>query len=330
MRFLQKAYKWVEGLYRVYSSTGGFHEEEQKLMRKYYLPENPKLGREGQQVVVMVDGRVTHGGLADRIRGIASVYDYCKHHGIDFRINYYYPFPLEQYLAPATKNWCIASQDISYHPDEARPVMLLCDQLPNKHHRKYLKHMLKKYPNHQLHVYTNTQFADKHFKENFSELFCPVVRLQETVDEQVEKGGGKFVAMVFRFQQLLGDFKEGNYKVLSEVERETLIEKCITKVHELRERNHPNERVLITSDSITFLQRVEASLPYVFTIPGKVVHMDYTLDANFEIYMKSFVDLLTLSYAQKVYLLKTGDMYKSGFAKRAAKISNAEYQEIIF
>ncbi|MBO7293794.1 MAG: hypothetical protein J6U65_00085, partial [Bacteroidaceae bacterium] len=99
---------------------------------------------------------------------------------------------------------------------------------------------------------------------------------------------------------------------------------------EIRERNHPDTRVLITSDSTTFLQRVAAQLPYVFTIPGKVVHMDYTLDANFEIYMKSFVDLLTLSHAQKVYLLKTGDMYKSGFAKRAAKISDAAYQEIIF
>lgn len=34
--------------------------------------------------------------------------------------------------------------------------------------------------------------------------------------------------------------------------------------------------------------------------------------------------------AEKIYLLQTGDMYRSGFAKRAAKINNAPYEDIVF
>lgn len=329
MKLIRKALQWLEGLYRVYSFQGGFHLEEQKLQQAYYRPEAPRKGRQKQQVVVMVDGRVPHGGLSDRIRGIASIYDYCHSQGIDFFIHYRYPFALEQYLEPATVDWRISQEDLTFHPEEAVPVMLLCHLLPNKHHLKYLKRVLKKYPCHQIHIYTNTQFADRRFKENFAALFQAAPPLHAAVSAQIPPQG-RFVAMVFRFQQLLGDFKEGDYKILSSEARRQLIECCIGKVAEIAEKKHPGSPVLITSDSVTFLETIAQRLPYVFTIPGKVVHMDYTLDANYKTYLKSFVDMLTLSHAEKIYLLKTGEMYKSGFAKRAAKVSNTAYEEIIF
>lgn len=136
--------------------------------------------------------------------------------------------------------------------------------------------------------------------------------------------------MVFRFQQLLGDFKEQGYKVLSKEEQEELVKKCIEKVNTLHEERHPDDIILVTSDSGRFLQEITRQLNYVRIIPGKVVHMDHTADAAFDTYMKSFEDMLLLSKADKIYLLQTGDMYHSGFAKRASMINNKEYEEIIF
>ena len=87
---------------------------------------------------------------------------------------------------------------------------------------------------------------------------------------------------------------------------------------------------MVTSDSGRFLQEITKQLDFVRIIPGKVVHMDHTSDANFDTYMKSFEDMLLLSKADKIYLLQTGDMYHSGFAKRAAMINKKTYEEVVF
>ena len=96
------------------------------------------------------------------------------------------------------------------------------------------------------------------------------------------------------------------------------------------EERHPDNKILVTSDSGRFLQEITKQLDFVRIIPGKVVHMDHTANAAFDTYMKSFEDMLLLSKADKIYLLQTGDMYHSGFAKRASMINNKEYEEIRF
>lgn len=61
-----------------------------------------------------------------------------------------------------------------------------------------------------------------------------------------------------------------------------------------------------------------------------MIHMDYTKEEDKDVYMKSFIDMIMLSKAEKIYLLKTGDMYHSGFAKYAAMLNNKPYEEILF
>lgn len=326
---VRKIIRFIEGATRVYLLSGGFHKEEQELLDVHYTSKK-KIGIDTLQIVVMVDGRCTHGGLADRIRGIATIYDYCKEKGIPFYLHYVYPFKLENYLEPNQCNWRIAEDQISYHPEEALPIQLQAHLLPNKLHRLYLNHLISKYPGRQLHIYSNALFADNRFSQNFKELFRPTLRLQEAISEQSAHIGKPYIAMVFRFQQLLGDFKEDGYRILTAPEQKALIEKCINKVEELHSTHHPDQKVLVTSDSITFLETIRKQKDYVSIIPGKIVHMDYTSDAEYETYMKSFVDLFMLSEAEKIYLFQTGDMYHSGFAKRAVKINNRPYEEIIF
>lgn len=84
---------------------------------------------------------------------------------------------------------------------------------------------------------------------------------------------------------------------------------------------------MVTSDSATFLECAKKK-DFVYVISGKVVHMEYTTDASETVYLKSFVDLFMLSYAEKVYLVVGPDMYHSGFAQRGAMISGVPYEEI--
>ena len=51
-------------------------------------------------IICMFDGRMGHGGLADRLHGMVSMFCYAKKHGMDFRIHYVYPFFSFQLSAP--------------------------------------------------------------------------------------------------------------------------------------------------------------------------------------------------------------------------------------
>ena len=147
------------------------------------------------------------------------------------------------------------------------------------------------------------------------------------MDKHLSELGGpqKYFAIVFRFRQLLGDLKEGG-EILPEKERNDYIAKAV-KCVEREHTKHPDERILVTSDSKTFIQRV-SQLPYVYTLPGEVVHMGFTTDADKMTYLKSFIDYYMLSYAHTVILARDKKMYHSGFALRAAMLNEAEYKEV--
>ncbi len=59
-----------------------------------------------------------------------------------------------------------------------------------------------------------------------------------------------------------------------------------------------------------------------------MVHMDFTRDADDDTYMKSFVDLLMLAKAKSITLLKTGQMYDSGFPHFASLLGNVRFSRI--
>ena len=83
----------------------------------------------------------------------------------------------------------------------------------------------------------------------------------------------------------------------------------------------------MTSDSKTFISRIK-ELPYVYTLPGEVVHMGVTTNASKMTYLKSFLDYYMLSYAHTVISVRDKKMYHSGFALRAAMLNDAKYMEV--
>ena len=270
-------------------------------------------------------------GLADRLRGVTSVYKVCKELGVPFKLHFKVPNMID-YLEPNEYDWQMEESALCYDSKITYPCTLLTfhadlnNRIQSFSQRWILKHYINK-PYQQIHVHTNMVATEDEYGTLFKELFKPTPLLQERLGIHLNKIGGmqSYFAMVYRFRRLLGDLKDGG-DILQEEEREGYILKamrCIEKEHEKR----PNERILVTSDSKTFIDRLKA-LPYVYTLPGEVVHMGVTTDADKMTYLKSFLDYYMLSFAHTVISVRDKRMYHSGFAYRAAKLNEANYLEV--
>lgn len=312
--------------------------KRKKFIEKYYSASGNDASKETKkQIVYMADGRISPGGLGDRIHGLISLYKYCKENGVEFKANFCSPFRLHDYFAPNKYDWDIEPESLTYDIKNAEPLLVFCtfgkyhgtlEQEANMQY-KYLEVKTSGYK--QYHVYTNAHFAHtpEVYSKLFHELFVPTKPLQDAIDWNKERIGGDYVAVVLRFQNLLGDFKEANFKALPEDERQVLIDKVKAKIKELHDTRHTDKKILVTSDSRAFLDNL-ADMDFVYTIPGKVVHMTYTPEHDFNLHLKSFVDLMVLADAQKIYLMVTGDMFHSGFAQSASFINAKPYEEIVF
>ena len=272
------------------------------------------------------------GGLSDRLRGIVSVYAECKRQRRPFRI-VFEPLHLEDYLTPNEYDWRIGEDEIDWDLAKSYPCVLLTYH--NDPHNRwqhfvqstvlrsyFRKHCL------QLHVFTNMIPSDEEYRTLFHELFKPADDLQQLIGYHLEKLGGKrnYISCTFRFRQLLGDFKEGGDTLPAE-QREAYIERCIEAVKELH-KQYGDKNILVTADSSTFLSELkEKSLPYVYIMPGKVVHIGFTYDANHSTYLKSFLDMYMISFADTVFLVRDKLMYHSGFPFRSALLGGAKYKE---
>lgn len=301
------------------------------LYKQLNTQEGMKKKVKEKTVILMVRNETTFcGGLSDRFRGIISVYQECKQQGLDFRIHFETP-KLIDYLEPNKYDWFINDEDICYDIKRIYPCTILTyrslDNIKEPIAQKKILRFFFKKKFEQIHVYTNMHSGDNEYGKLFHELFKPSKELQLLIDKHIDALGGekRYNAIVFRFRQLLGDFKEGG-RTLPVLERENYINRCI----ELIEREHTldvKQKLLVTSDSVTFLKIVSV-LPYVYVIPGKVVHIGFTYGAEKKTYMKSFVDYFVLSHAKKITLVRDNIMYHSGFALRASMLNNANYSEV--
>ncbi len=305
---------------------------------KRYLWPLPKFRRE---IVVMVDGVHSHGGLTDRFRNILSIYDYCKEHDIPFRLYYVYPCDLQHFFLPNIYDWTIKPSEISHSYYDSKELILYVRpiegvnldemiRINNEEHLDLLNKELGMGKKVQYHLYGNTCLAAGYYQELWNELFKMTPFLETHINQVRQNFKEPYESVTLRFQQLLGDFDEGKFEILSEDARDVLIQTCFDKIDELYHTGYfSTHKVLITSDSQTFLKRVK-ELPYVYTIPGKLEHMDFTQNDNLEVNVKPFIDLILLSESQRLTLLTVGKMYKSGFPAFAAELGGKHYNELLY
>ena len=268
------------------------------------------------------------GGMADRFKGAVTAYAYCKQRGIDFRIRYIYPFELSDYLLPASYDWRLKEGEYVQCIPDSRLLYARAE-----HGRRLLR---LKPSSRQIHFYGNynnldilnsTGNTDYKWGELFKELFRPGQELEKIISEKKSDIGSEYISAVFRFQNLLGDFKEyGFHSIEEQNKRDELVSLCLAGLEELHGK-YPGMPLLVTSDSSTFIQKV-SSLPYVHTIGGKRVHIGSGSGEDVDTYMGSFVDFYMLAGSRMIFSLGSCEMYPTQFPMYAAKLNDVPFVRI--
>lgn len=322
--YQNKYYSW-------YILNKGYQVEKRKRLLKRYNERENERAIEGI-VVNVFDGTMQMGGLADRLRGIISTYSICKKKGLDYRLFFESPFPLEDYLEPNIYNWKIDENEIAYNKKQSKVVILDTTQ-NNEYQKKKQKRFLDKSIKndvYQKHVYTTAAFAyDENYQELFWELFKPSKRLQAAIDKELSVLKDGYISVSCRFLDLLGDFNEtqGYGIVLGEDEQKKLIGKLKYQIEELHDK-YPKSVILVNSDSVKFIKEMR-SLEYVYSIEGNVTHIDAENDEyNYDKYEKTFLDFMVIAKAAHIYLLRSGDMLRSGYPYAASKLYDSPFSII--
>ena len=302
---------------------------EPKLIWRYYRPFSfsSSLSRN----IFMVDGRVGHGGMFDRLKGIISVYAISKAQKKDFRIHFTYPFELEKYLEPNEYDWRIDAKDINYHFPSARPLFLYGEC--------YSPRRLFKQRNGEAHFYfgynildeVNARYGTKYeWGQLYRELFRPTAYLQQYIDKYQAEIGTNYVVFHARFLNLLGDKVELSINPeLPEAERTPLMQKLRDKMLELKGQMVGNPRIMLASDSMTFINYMLREVPDIYVVPGTAKHIDTAGNTDDSENIKMFLDYHLIAHASKVYNLVAAGMWPSAFPEYAAKIGNVEFERVL-
>lgn len=296
------------------------NSEEEQFYNQYYTDSPGKASKGG--IICMYDGRIIHGGLTDRLRGLLTTYREAKKRGIPFYILWNSPFELSAYLEPAEVDWRIDESEISYAREEAFPLIIQDLSFFNNRHR--LDMALHK-PRLQTHVYSNADNAIGGYAALFHELFKPSAALQKHVDYHLGKLGSNYHAYTFRFLELLGDFTDFQKDKLSGKALEDFEKKVIGEFKSQIDRLDDDVKILVTSDSRKFLDLAADIDPRIYIVPGEVKNIDLLKGEYPDAWMKTFIDQQLLMHASHVTLMITGKMYNSGFPRFAAEVGGAQY-----
>ena len=111
-------------------------------------------------------------------------------------------------------------------------------------------------------------------------------------------------------------------------EKRYYIKKSLACLEQLHMRHPQCYKIVVTTDSPYFLKLVK-SLSYVYVIPGGLEHMDYAVVDDYEVHLKTFLDFMIITKAEKSYSYQYGKMYgATKFALTAALIGNNEYEVV--
>lgn len=277
--------------------------------------------------ICMCDGRMFHGGPTDRLRGILTTYEEAKKQNVPFYIHWTNPFPLEDYLVPASFDWRIDSSQLVYDKRHSFPFIIedepdfqswLRMKVGMKHHKA------------QIHVYSNADNSRGNYRKLFFELFKPSPELQKETEKHLQVIGENYEGFTLRFRNLLGDFKEWWEEKIDEKDVYEFIERVFQEFEKLTTGIPKDRRILVTSDSRRFLDYIESKDPRVYVVPGDVKNIDLQKGEFKRAWLKTFTDQQLLMQASKVTLLRTGNMFKSGFPRFAAEVGGAEYVDHLF
>lgn len=298
-------------------------------LEKYYFHKyentknnNKTTATNTQTLVFMADGKWTHGGLTDRLRGIASTWSFAKKHGLNFKIFHTSPFELDAILKPNQIQWKIQESELDWN--NSKPVLLYREDFDNE---KALERQLDSCHS-QFHVYSCVDSVGAQFPNLFNELFTPSDMLQDALALYAKLEPKTYGAVSFRMQNLLGDFYEGNFDQLDcEYKKQELVASAMKTLDNIASRHPQWNYVLVTADSPALLEEATKH-DKVVSVSGKSVHIDFCKSKTEQDYLKAFVEFMLISKAQKAYLYhnKKYNTYLSNFPKYAASLGAVPFE----
>lgn len=283
-----------------------------------------------QLYIIQIDGSFFHGGLCDRLKGIISLYAYCKQNRLNFKINHTYPFPLFEYLLPNEYDWLLEPTQISHNIFETKILNMIGKQT--------IKQLTKLNTRKQIHIYANTDYIKEinyrysnHYEWGslFKELFTLEPKLKNLILKHKNNIKGNYIAIHLRFQNLLGDdFTElGAPFILLEQQQNILIEQCTIKIQELISKYNYPITAFIASDSNIFLNTIKG-LENTYIIHEKIIHIDNQTPEKSSEITKLFVDFFLISEAAQIYAIGSDLMYPSAFPLYASMLNNVPFQRV--
>ena len=139
--------------------------------------------RKSGNYIFMVDGRIHHGGMFDRLKGAITVYAVAKAQKKDFKINWTYPFDLRKYLEPVDVDWTIDEKSMNFNLFTHQTVIAYGEY---KSPVRLFKN--RKQETHFYYGYDSLKEVNKNYNCNFEwgklyrELFKPTSYLQQYLD----------------------------------------------------------------------------------------------------------------------------------------------------
>lgn len=301
---------------------------EPKMINKYYH-EGFSAEQIGDCYVFMADGRIPHGGMFDRLKGIISVYALAKSYGIPFKIHFTHPFQLDKYLEPNTYDWRISDDKMIYHYPDSRPIIAYGEiQKPWRLMKRWHGQVHFYYGYNSLEAINHKFGTHYEWGSLYRELFKPTFYLQQYLDHYLGEIGRDFFVIHTRFMNLLGDKMETpNNPVLPELEKRMLINKVLKKMKEIVNL-HQGHRLMLASDSMTFIVEAMKAFPEAYVVPGKIKHIGTADETDDTENIKMFTDYYLIAQAQKVYNIVAKGMWPSAFPEYAAKIGDVPFERI--
>lgn len=311
-----------------YKGAMNFIRSSIHMLKTYHFRRGVRPVSLHPMVVFMVDRNFYSGGMADRFKGAVTAYAYCKQRGYDFRIRYIFPFELSDYLLPAQYDWRLKDGEYSECILDAKVMYARAEHGRRLLRQKVGKRQLHFYGNYDNVEYLNEKAGtDYRWGELFLELFRPCPALEQAVSTKQAEIGAPYISVVFRFQNLLGDFREYKFSSIDGKEqRERLISTCLEELKKLQ-RRFPDTPFLVTSDSSTFAARA-ADLPGIHTVGGERVHIGSGFADSCDTYMNSFIDFFMLAGSQRIFNIVAPRMYPTNFPVCASRLHDVPFERI--
>lgn len=283
-----------------------------------------------KRIIICFDGLFPHGGFVDRLKGILSFYEISKLLDYEFYIQFDDPFELKLFLEPNKIDWYMAKEAVSWEPFstnflylvndfDARPL----DILKNSNADTFIVYANIDYFKTYYNKFTESQLEDK-WRTSFTELFRKsddLVNKLKMVEQE------KYISIHSRFTSLMGDFKDTTKKVLSETQKQELLQKLRSIIKGIIDSSP--YKCYAFSDSVNFLNFITEK-EAVHLVEGVPVHMDDLAGkSSLDSHLKTILDFFAIANSEAVFFIKSDPMYHSSFSKYAAIVGNKPFKTVI-